>query len=441
MRRRRQRLPQAPIEADILRLNHEGRGVAEIDGKITFVRGALPGEKVTFRLTRKHGQFDEGEVEEVLTPAPNRIAPQCAVYGLCGGCSLQHMSSADQMQHKAQVLQALLAKEQVEPGEHLPALTAEPWGYRHKARLAVRHVAKKGGVLVGFRETNGRFLTDMHQCEILHASIGLKIDDFRQWLDQLSIKDQIPQIEVAVGDAQTALIIRHLQPFTAEDLDIMTAFAEAHQFWIYLQPKGLDSVELLYPQQAETLLHYDLPHYDLSLYFHPTDFTQVNPAINRKMLDQAMQLLAPQPDERVLDLFCGLGNFTLPLARHAGEVIGVEGDERMVQRARDNAQRNGLRSTEFYAANLFEPIKQQPWWGYEYDKLLLDPPRAGAQEIIEQLADKRFQKIVYVSCNPATLARDAALLCQQGYQVDATGVMDMFPHTAHVESMMVFSPI
>lgn len=435
---RRQRLPKEPIEIDITKLNHEGRGIGQANGKVVFVRGALPGEKVLFKMTRKHGQFDEGEVDSISVPSPDRIDPKCTVYGRCGGCSFQHASSEYQIQHKQTVLQELFTQAGLVPDTWLQPIMSEPWGYRHKARLAVRYVAKKGGVLVGFRETNGRFLTDMSRCDILHPKIGDKIQDLREWLDQLSIKDQIPQIEVAVGDDHTALIIRHLQPFSAQDLQLINAFAKAHDFWIYLQPKGLDSITLFYPEQANDLIGYQLPNYDLSFHFHPTDFTQVNPAINRKMIEQALALLDPQQDERILDLFCGLGNFTLPLARSAGEVIGIEGDQKMVERAQHNAKKNSIRNTEFYAANLFEPVQNQPWWCYEYDKLLLDPPRAGAKEIIEQLLDKKFKKIVYVSCNPTTLVRDTALLTQQGYQLVSAGVMDMFPHTAHVEAMAYF---
>mgnify|MGYP001029415321 CR=1 FL=1 len=438
---RRQRLPKEPIEADIIKLNHEGRGIAQVNGgKVTFIRDALPGEKVCFKLMRKHGQFDEGAVESIIVPAPERIPAKCRAYSRCGGCSFQHVSTEYQINHKQSVLQELLTQAGLSPARWLEPITAEPWGYRCKARLAVRHVAKKDGVLVGFRETNGRFLTDMQRCEVLHPAIGDKIQDLREWLDQLSIKDQIPQIEVAIGDDHIALVIRHLQPFTAQDLKIVATFAEQHQFWIYLQPKGLESVRLFYPEQTHDLISYQLPDYDLQIAFHPTDFTQVNPTINRKMIQRALSLLDPQADERILDLFCGLGNFTLPLARSAGEVIGVEGDQRMVDRAKYNADRNHIQNIEFYAANLFEPAQKQRWWPYAYDKLLLDPPRAGAKEIIEQLSNKKFKKIVYVSCNPTTLVRDAVILSAQGYKLETVGVMDMFPHTAHVESIACLAP-
>ena len=439
MSRRRKAIPREPVEAHITSLSHEGRGIAHINGKTTFIRGALPDETVMFQYSNRRGQFDEGIVTEVLNPSAKRIDAKCAVFGICGGCSMQMLPESDQIAHKNVVLQELFAKENLTPNTWLPPLQQGTWGYRSKARLGVRYVSKKGGVLVGFRELNGRFLTDMQRCEVLHPLLGDNIHLLREWLVTLDAKDQIPQLEVAVDDQRAAFIIRHLAPLSDADQQRIIAFAQQHDIWMYLQPKGPDTIHKLWPAD-EALMTYALPQYDLTMAFHPADFTQVNVPLNRAMLDLALAHLQINPTDRVLDLFCGLGNFSLPLARQAGEVVGVEGDQAMTDRAGMNAQHNGITNTEFFAADLFQDVAKAPWFAYQYDRLLLDPPRAGAQEVIRALKDKAIERIVYISCNPATLARDAAILVhEQGYQLEAAGVMDMFPQTSHVESIAVFT--
>ena len=441
MSRRRKAIPREPVEAHITSLSHEGRGIAHINGKTTFIRGALPDETVMFQYSNRRGQFDEGIVTEVLTPSPKRIDAKCAVFSICGGCSMQMLPKSDQIVHKNTVLQELFAKENLTPNTWLPPLQQGAWRYRSKARLGVRYVPKKGGVLVGFRELNGRFLTDMQRCEVLHPLLGENIHVLRDWLATLEAKDQIPQLEVAVDDHRAAFIIRHLTPLSDADQQRIIAFAQQHDIWMYLQPKGPDTIHKLWPAD-EALMTYALPQYDLTMAFHPADFTQVNVPLNRTMLDLALVHLQINPTDRVLDLFCGLGNFSLPLACQAAEVVGVEGDQAMTDRAGMNAQYNGITNTEFFVADLFQDVAKTPWFAYQYDRLLLDPPRVGAQEIIRALKDKAIERIVYISCNPETLARDAAILVhEQGYKLEAAGVMDMFPQTSHVESIAVFTRV
>lgn len=438
---RRRRIPREPVQAEVTKLSHEGRGIATIEGKTTFIRGALPGETVSFKYTNCRGQFDEGVLLEVLQPAANRVQAKCAVYGQCGGCNMQHLSREDQIYHKQNVLADLFKQNgHVAPQEWLQPLSIAEWGYRTKARLGVKYVEKKGGALVGFREIDGRFLTDMNACEILHPSVGQKLPEFKALMGQLDAKAEIPQLEIAVDDTKTAVIVRHLRPLSEQDVQTMKSFADTHGFIWYLQPKGPDTIHCIWPESAPEHLEYTLPDHQVKIAFQPQDFTQINQPLNQKMVQLAIDLLELKSTDRVLDLFCGLGNFTLPMARYAGEVIGIEGEQPMVERAGANAKRNGIGNTEFYAANLFESeYRHTQWWPYTYDKLLLDPPRAGAKEIIEALKEKCFERIVYVSCNPATLARDAELLMQQGYRLQSAGVMNMFPQTAHVESIALFT--
>ncbi|MDF2940919.1 MAG: rRNA methyltransferase [Gammaproteobacteria bacterium] len=426
--------------ATISKLSHEGRGIAYINGKATFINNALPGEEVRFRYTRRKSQFDEGNLLEVIKASPDRVSPPCAVYGTCGGCSLQHIAPQAQIKFKQQVLAEQFQHfGQVAPKEWLEPLQAEVWGYRHKGRLSVKFVPKKGGAMVGFRETEPRYITDMQRCEILHPLLGERIQLFRGWIGSLDSASEIPQLEVAVDDTRAAIIIRHLEPLSSKDIEKIREFAKQYEFWIYLQPKGPDSIHLFYPEQENDLLSYSLPNYQIEMRFHPNDFTQVNMPLNRKMVDLAIELLDIKPDERVLDLFCGLGNFTLALARHAREVVGVEGDNKMTERAALNAKLNHLDNVSFYMANLFEEVSSQAFMKTTYDKVLLDPPRAGAEQIVAQLAQLKAKKIVYISCNPATLARDAGILVNQlGYRLEKAGVMDMFPHTSHVESIALF---
>ena len=426
-------------EAEVALLSHEGRGIAHLGGKTTFIDGALPGERVRFRYTRKRRRFDEGVTVEVLEPAPMRIEPRCPHFGVCGGCNLQHLTPAAQVQHKQSVLlEQLLHIGRVEPAPVLPPLTGPTWGYRHKARFSVKYVTKKGRLLLGFKEKGGRLVADLSRCEVLHPSVGLELDELRACLESLSISRHIPQIEVAVGEVTAALVIRHLSPLPAYDEERLKRYAESHQVSIYVQLGGPETVRRLWPKDAKPLL-YRLPAQGIEIHFKPTDFIQVNPAINRLMVSQVLKLLDLRPDERVLDLFCGLGNFTLPMARHAAFVTGIEGDAALIEGARRNARSNGIDNVDFEVADLMDEHLEAPWRGGRFDKLLLDPPRTGACEILGRLGFERVKSIVYVSCNPATLARDARILVhEKGFRLFAAGILDMFPHTAHVESMALF---
>lgn len=431
---------QCPTSAIIERLTHEGRGIARINGKTTFIEGALVGEEVLFTVKQQRGSYNVGQVQEILKPSPLRVTPRCAHYGQCGGCSLQHMENTAQLLSKELHLKELLQQAiGYLPKNFLPPLTGPHWGYRRKARLGVRYVFKKESLLVGFREKNGRYLAEIDSCEVLDPRVGQLITPLRQFINTLSIYREIPQVEVAISDNQAALIFRHLTEFSPEDLEKFAQFAEAHQLRIYLQPNGPDSVYLLYPQREDDLLSYTLPNFDLTLFFHPTDFTQINANINAQLVDLAINLLNPKGDETVLDLFCGLGNFTLPIATRAKQVTGVEGDPMMVERAQSNSMVNQIVNADFYSSNLMENFTQQPWAQKTYDKILIDPPRSGAFEIVQRIASFQANTIVYISCNPMTLARDAAeLVLNQGYILDTAGVIDMFPQTSHVESIAVF---
>lgn len=430
---------QGPLEANVTALSHDGRGIAHINGKTTFLHGGLPGETVQFTYLNRHGKYDEGKVVAVITAAAERVEPPCAHFGTCGGCSLQHLAHAQQVAHKERVLlEQLQHIGGTVPAQILPPLTGPTQGYRNKARLGVRYVYKKEKLLVGFRELNGRYLADIEQCQVLNPTIGLRLKDLQQLIAGLSIYAHIPQVEIAISDDTCALIFRHLQAFTSEDLEKLRAFGKAQHFYIYLQPGGRASVSLLWPEQDTQLLSYTLPDQQLTLEFHPSDFTQVNAAINQQMVTQAIALLQPQATDRILDLFCGLGNFTLALAQQSTYALGVEGEQALVAQAQTNAKRNNIDNVEFCVGDLSKNALTAPLAQQKFDKILLDPPRCGAREIIQQFAQFAAKKILYVSCNPATLARDTAELTGQGFKLAKAGVMDMFPHTSHVEAMALF---
>lgn len=431
----------APVE--VTAMTHDGRGIASVDGKRVFIHGALPGETVSFQVTRRTRDYDEAEVVEVLTPAPERVEPRCAAYARCGGCSLQHMDPAAQILAKQQVLLDNLRHiGQVSPERVLPPLTGPVWGYRRKARLGVRRVRAKNRVLVGFRERRSAFIAEAMRCEVLDATVGGRLEALAALIDGLSIADRLPQIEVAVTDTLTVLVLRVLATPSAADLEALRAFGLAHEIQFWLQPKGPDSAAPIPGAFApDQILAYGLSDDGLAMHFRPHDFTQVNEAMNRRMVAQAMALLDPAPDERLLDLFCGLGNFTLPMARRAREVVGVEGDADLVAQARGNADRHGLIQARFVMANLYDPaaLDPPPWGAGAFDGVLLDPPRSGAREVLPAVAATGARRVVYVSCHPATLARDAGDLVRlHGFRLAAAGVMDMFPHTGHVESVALF---
>ncbi|MBC53962.1 MAG: 23S rRNA (uracil(1939)-C(5))-methyltransferase RlmD [Gammaproteobacteria bacterium] len=456
-RRRRQKLPVEAVPVSIERLSHEGRGVGKIDGKIAFVDGALPGENVTAVYTSRRSQYDALKVQDILLASSQRVTPPCAVAGICGGCVLQHLAPSAQLELKQQVLTDQLKHTGgITDFQVLPAMASETEHYRRKARLAVRYVHKKSDVLVGFRETANTFITDMHDCAVLVKPVARLISPLRALILSLEACRDIPQIEVAVGEShcvdseqlpdvlRVALVLRHLVPLGDADRQRLQQFAELHDIAWFLQSGGPDTVQKFWPADDNTSLFYYLPQRAgsnlpaITMEFQPGDFTQVNAGINRHMIEQALDLLDLQPQDQVLDLFCGLGNFTLAIAQRCQAVTGVEGSEDMVTRAAMNAQRNGINNTRFYAANLFTDFDQETWAKPVYDKLLLDPPRSGAIEFVSRIRELLPRRIVYVSCNPATLARDAAELQRQGYELASAGVMDMFPHTGHVESMALF---
>jgi len=442
-RSRSPRIDKTPFEADILDLTHDGRGVARRDGKAVFVAGALPGEKVMAEQTAKNRHFDEARTVEVLQASEHRVTPRCPHFGVCGGCVLQHLDEEQQILAKQRVLAENLERiGHVTPKAWLPPLTGANWGYRRKGRFSVRRVNKKDKTLVGFREQDPRFVADLSECHTVLPAIGAAIPGLAALVESLQAKADIPQIEFIAGDATAdfdgiALVFRHLQPLSESDREVLTAFGQAQRMAIYLQPGGIDTVAPLWPQAPSLSFH--LAPWDVSLAFRPLDFIQVNAPLNEKMIASAFALLDPQAGERILDLFCGLGNFTLPLARLVGEVVGVEGEAGLVARARENAQRNGLDNAQFHAADLTQDQRGTPWMRQGFDKLLLDPPRSGAIDVLQQLPLKQFKRIVYVSCHPASLARDAGYLVnEQGFTLVSAGVMDMFPQTAHVESIALF---
>lgn len=433
--------PRSEIYTAILTaLSHDGRGIANVDGKVTFIEGALPNEEVKFKITKTRGKFNEAQVVEIIKPSADRVQPQCEHFATCGGCALQHLSHNAQIDHKQNyLLQQLKYIAHSEPHEILAPLFHHPWEYRNKARLGVKFVSKKSTVLVGFHEKNSRYLADINSCEILHPSVGKKITELRILLGNLDGHLAIPQIEVSISDTTSSLVIRHTQKLKTEDLEQLKNFAKTHDFRIYLQPAGPESIHSLWPENTENLLlNYQLDDYDLQLQFHPSDFTQINNNMNKQLVKQAMQLLDPQKNDVVLDLFCGLGNFTLPLAKYTKYVVGVEGSQAMVDRAKQNARMNQITNVEFHMSDLNQDLIHKSWFKEHYNKILLDPPRSGALEAVKQLAKYNYERIVYISCNPATLARDAHELIQQGYEIKKAGIIDMFPQTYHVESIALF---
>jgi 23S rRNA (uracil1939-C5)-methyltransferase len=423
---------------EIESLTQDGRGVARPGGKAVFVHGALPGERVTAKRMRRHRNYDEAIALSVERPAAERVVPRCPHFGLCGGCAMQHLESGAQLRSKEQHLfDELTRTGHVVPAERLEPLAAGVWGYRRRARLGVKHVPKKGGVLVGFRESFSPLVAEISACAVLPERVSQLIRPLAQLIGELSIRARVPQIEVAVADNVLALVLRVLDPPTAPDRELLESFARAQGLEFYLQPGGLESVVPL--RLPATPLYYELPEQNVRITFAPTDFIQVNGPVNEQLIARAIEQLAPRPEDRLLDLFCGLGNFTLPLARRVASVTGVEGDVGLVERARLNAAANGITNAHFHVANLGAELPDYEWARGAYDLVLLDPPRIGAKEVVSQLARWHPHRVVYVSCHPSSLARDAGILVNElGYVIERAGVIDMFPHTAHVESMAVF---
>ncbi len=423
-------------EITINRFSHEGRGVGKIDGKATFVFNALPGEVMSIEVTHNRSKFNEGEAREITKASPDRIMPRCQHFGLCGGCELQHLNPEKQIAHKQAVLIELLAQQGVNVKTILPALTSEIWGYRRKARLGVKYVHGKNKVLVGFRERRDSCIANLTECEVLHPSVGKKIQALSDFLYTLDGRSDIPQLEIAVDDTSTAIIVRHLQPLSSEDVTQWRRFSHENHFILFWQSGGPNTVRLDPESRTSPLLQYKLD--DLDFAFLPQQFTQINSEINKKMVTQALSLLELNAQDSVLDLFCGIGNFSLPLAKQVKSVVGIEGDDTAVSMARYNALQNNLKNCDFISANLFEPLDTFDFPRQHFNKIVIDPPRTGALEIIPWLAKWQPTKLLYISCNPSTLARDAKELAAIGYTVTCAGVMDMFPHTKHVEAMALF---
>ena len=421
-------------------LDQEGRGIARHDGKTIFIEGALTGEVVTASVYRKKPNYENAVVQRVLRESAQRVTPQCVNFGNCGGCSLQHVGWRAQVAAKQRVLEDSLAHiGKVRAAQMLPPIYGPAWGYRRRARMTARYVLKKGGSLIGFHEKRSSFVADMTSCEVLPPHISRLLPLLRELVNQLSIRERLPQIEVACGDVADVLVLRVLEPPSAADEVLLKAFADAHHVHMYLQSKGPETAVPLWPAEPADL-YYTLPEFGITMPFFPTEFTQVNHEVNRVLVRRAMMLLAPQPGERIADMFCGIGNFSLPIARSGAQVCGFEGSVSLVKRAAENAAFNGL--TDFVQYRAMDLFKMDgPGFAAlgHFDRMLIDPPRDGAAELVKALPAAPPQRIVYVSCNSATLARDASMLVhEQGYTLSAAGVVNMFPHTAHVESIAVF---
>ncbi|HYG44356.1 MAG TPA: 23S rRNA (uracil(1939)-C(5))-methyltransferase RlmD [Bordetella sp.] len=428
-------------------LDLEARGIARRDGKVVFVEGALPTERVTAQTVRRKPSYEIARVEEILRPSVLRVTPRCPHFGVCGGCAMQHLEPSAQVAIKQRALEdTFWHVGKLRPQRMLPPLHGPTWGYRYRARLSVRVVPKKGGVLVGFHERKSSYVADMRECHVLPPHVSRMLMPLRAMIASMSAPGRMPQIEVALGENTTVLVLRHLEPLTDGDLAVLRQFAGQYDVQWWLQPKGPDTVHPLEPGHADTL-SYTMPEFGLRMPYRPTDFTQVNHAINRSMVSRALMLLDVQPDDRVADLFCGLGNFTLPLATRARMAVGVEGSKALTDRALAAAERHGLAArTSFATLNLFEiDVDWLRGLGY-FERMLIDPPREGAHAVAQALAllapHERPRRIVYVSCNPATLARDAAIMVHEGgYALKSAGVINMFPHTGHVESIAVFESL
>lgn len=434
-------IPMTADSVTVESLDLEARGVAKHDGKVIFIDGALPGETVRYSSYRKKPSYEFAQMTELVRASASRVTPHCPHFGICGGCSMQHLDTAAQVAVKQRVLEDnLWHLARARPEVVLRPIQGPSWGYRYRARLSVRYVPKKGGVLVGFHERKSSYVADMRECWVLPPALSALLLPLRMLIEKLSIRERLPQIEYAQGDAVTVLVLRVLEAPNATDQQWLRTFAEQHGVQFWLQAQGPDSAVPFWPRDAAELA-YALPEFGLRMPFKPTDFTQVNHQMNRALVGYALRLLEVQAHERVLDLFCGLGNFTLPLATCAHSAHGIEGNEQLVKRAQDNAQRAGLTNVTFSAANLFDIDQEQ----YErlgvYEKVLIDPPREGAQAVCRSISasQQKPRRLVYVSCNPATLARDCAILIHEGgLHLRAAGVINMFPHTSHVESVAVF---
>lgn len=437
---------EQPIEVVIEDLSHDGRGIARINGKVMFVNGALPGEKVMVKHTGGNKNFEEGITLEVLQASEDRVEAQCKFYDVCNGCTMMHLSPKKQIEFKQNTLkQNLLKMAKLQPQSWLEPLTADSWHYRRRARLSVRWVIAKDKVLVGFREKIGRYVADMDYCEILQKPLDDLLAPLAVMIEKLFIRQHIAQIEASIADDDVALIVRHLKPIREDDEKILLDFAKQHNVRIYSQSKGPKTIFEMTDSSTDGTtdtskpLFFDMPAYNIRMEFLPSDFIQVNAKMNEKMIAQTMDLLNINTDDVILDLFCGLGNFTLPLATQVKEVVGIEGEKTLVERADHNAQLNKLENISFHVADLRRNHENSEWFKKEYTKVLIDPPRSGAWEVLPLIAQTKADTLLYVSCHPASLARDTDRLVNElGFKLVKAGVMDMFPHTSHVESMALF---
>jgi 23S rRNA (uracil1939-C5)-methyltransferase len=435
-------MPEALIES----LDHEGRGVAHVNEKVIFIEGALPGERVEYESYQRKPRYEQAYATTILRESSQRVTPGCPHFGVCGGCSMQHLAVPAQVAAKQRVLEdALWHIARLKADEIYPPISGPAWGYRYRARFSAWYIAKKGGVLVGFHEKRRVHVADMDSCAVVPPATSALLEPLKRLIEGFSQPEKFPQIELAIGDGQTVLVMRHLAPLTAADEKRMRDFADTHRIVWYLQSKGPATVELFHPLDAPPLT-YTLPEFGVTLRFSPTEFTQVNHGVNRLLVSRAMSLLEPQPGERIADMFCGLGNFTLPLAKLGADVVGIEGSRELVARAQANAELNGLSArTDFAVANLFTATADSLAALGKFDKMLIDPPRDGAAALVGALGNQgdldnnRPQRIVYVSCKPSTLARDAGVLVnEKGYRLRGVGIANMFPHTSHVESIALF---
>jgi len=441
-RSRKKKLSETPVKVTIESLAHDGRGVAHVDGKVVFIDEALPGEELEFIYTDSRRDYAEGKVDSLITRAEERVDPQCPHFGVCGGCSFQHVKDELQIEFKQDLLKDQFSRiGKVEIPQIWEPLTGPHWGYRRKARMGVKYVAKKGRVLVGFRERRNPFLAEIESCKVMHPIVGEKLMDLSEMIGRLTVKDKIPQIEVAIGDDTCVLAFRVLEPPTIEDKERMRAFGHQHNMSICLQSKGPDTIVPI-EGEPEITPSYALPEQDVQFKFKPAMFTQVNYEINKKMITRVIEALDLNENDNVLDLFCGLGNFTLPMATKAGHVVGVEGDQPLVNHAKENAKLNNMDNVEFHVADLTKDVSVHAWAKQKFNKVMLDPSRAGASEVLHNLKYWNPDQIMYVSCNPSTLARDAGILVNElGYKLVKAGVMDMFPQTGHVESIALFEKV
>lgn len=438
-RSRKKKLPEAAVAATIESLAHDGRGITHVDGKVVFIDEALPGEQIEFIYTDSRRDYAEGKVDKLLTQSEYRTEPKCEHFGSCGGCSFQHVKDEQQIQIKQDLLVEQFNRiGKVDIAQIWEPLTGPHWGYRSKARMGVKYVAKKGRVLVGFRERRNPFLAEIESCKVMHPIVGEKLMDLSEMIGGLTVKDKIPQIEVAIGDEDCVLAFRVLEPPTAEDKERMREFGHKHNISMCLQSKGPDTIVPI-EGEPEVIPSYTLPDQGVKFNFKPAMFTQVNYEINKKMITRVIDALDLNENDHVLDLFCGLGNFTLPMATKAGKVVGVEGDQPLVNHAKENAKLNNLENVEFHVADLSKDVSGQAWARQKFNKVMLDPSRAGASEVLHNLKHWNPDLVMYVSCNPSTLARDAGILVNEmGYKLVKAGVMDMFPQTGHVESIALF---